>query len=382
MLVFYGGRRCVRLKGVVSFARWRRNPAAAIEEFWSWWSSVSGQIAESLVAADNDSDAPVEKGDMAKRGRRAISSRRARALSDRVSAIHPDLAWELLDGILARHALVLTSEGSPELRPLTERWRRAGPGDGELWEYYPARPPNPGALRRNITWSGRTISPQQARFGAEIDHDRGRIHVVVSHPQLPYLEDAERLRLAFLLLDWILGEDDTERWVGEVRFSESAQELDNAGLRAAVSSLAREFSGVHWAQLEGVDEHGRGAMLQVRVPLPRLDFPLFDYLGTIEFPYQEPANVSDANDPFARSEPDTGELIELENLTRGLVSLLGDSAVLTASATLPDRMTLHFYASEQGVVPDQVAAWSKQQHRPVHIEWSSDPGWDTVRHFV
>ncbi len=363
---------------VVSFARWRRDPAVAIEEFWTWWPTVAAAIAEDLHAADDGAG----YSDIAKRGHRGLPGRRVRALSDKVSAIHPELTWELLDGILARHALVLTSEGSPELRPLTERWRRAGPGDDEFWEYYPARPPNPGALRRPITWRGISISPQQARFGTEIDRDRGRMHVIVSHPQLPYLDDAERLRLAFLLLDWALGEDDTERWVGEVRFSESAQECDVSELRSALTGLAREFRSAHWAQLEGVDSQGRSARLQVRVPLPRLDYPLFDFLGTIEFPYQQPVNIAEAADVFTAAEPDTAELIELEGLTRGLVALLGDSAVLAASATLPDRMTLHFYACAQGVVPDQVAVWSKQQQRPVRVAWTPDPGWDTVRHFV
>ncbi|MGH3544874.1 MAG: hypothetical protein ACRDPW_02950 [Mycobacteriales bacterium] len=367
---------------VVSFGRWRRDRAAAIEEFWSWWPGVAATVADNLEKAGSEQPDASFYGDVTKRDRRALSGRMVRALTDKVSAIHPELTWELLDGILARHALVLTSEGSPELRPLTERWRRAGPGDDEFWEYYPARPPNPGALRRPITWHGVDILPQQARFGSEVDHDRGRMHIVVSHPQLPYLDDAQRLRLAFLLLDWALGEDDTERWIGEVRFSESPQELDVPGLRTALAGLAREFRGVHWAQLEGVDEQGRSAALQVRIPLPRLDYPLFDYLGTIEFLYQKPVEVADSSEMFAVSEPDTAELIELEALTRGLVALLGESAVLAASATLPDRMTLHFYACAQGVVPDQVAAWSSQQQRPVRVVWAPDPGWDTVRHFV
>ncbi len=380
--MWYLSQSYVRLDRVVNFARWRRDPEAAVKEFWAWWPSVCGQIAEGLSTEDAQTEGANVAADGTKRGRRALSNRMVRALSEKLAAIHPDLTWELLDGILARHALVLTSEGSPELRPLTERWRRAGPGDDEFWEYYSARPPNPGALRREIVWGNRSISPQQARFGVEVDPDRGRLHVAVSHAALPYLEDAERLRLAFLLLDWILGEDDTERWIGEVRFSDAMQDLDGAGLRGAVAALAKEFNGVHWAQLEGVDEQGRSARLHVRVPLPRLDYPLFDFLGTIEFPYQQSASVADSGDPFVPVEPDTGELIELEGLTRGLVALLGASAVLVASAMLPDRMTLHFYTYAQGVVPDQVEVWSKQQQRPIHVVWTSDPGWDTVRHFV
>lgn len=370
-------------RNMVSFARWRRNPATSINDFWVWWPTVSDVVAKSLEdVAEQDAEEPIDAGDTTRRGRRALPSKLVRALTAKVEAIHPELSWELLDGLLARHALVLTAEGSPELRPLTERWRRAGPGDDEFWEYYPARPPNPGALRRELRWGRRLVSPQQARFGAEFDHDHGRIHVVVSHPQLPYLEDAARLRFAFLLLDWLLGEDDVERWIGEVRFSESTQELDGPGLRDAVSRLAGEFSGVQWMHLEGVDGQGRRATLQVRIPLPRLDFPLFDLLGTIEFPYENPAAGGDDSDPFAPVEPDTGELIELERLTKALISLLGDSAVLAASAILPDRMTLHFYASTQSVVPDQVAAWTKQQQREIRVSWVADPGWDTVRHFV
>ncbi len=373
---------------MVTFPRWRRrDPKASIEAFWVWWLEVKDDYAQALLAYDEQLQAagaagkPIPPGERGVRA--AIPSRLVRALNGKVAAIHPDLSWELIDGVLARHALVLAPEGAPELRPVTERWRRSGPGDDENWEYYPARPPNPSALYSDLRLGRRVVKPKDARFNTELDHERGRVHVTVSHPDLPYLEDAERLQFAFFMLDWVLGEDDVERWIGEVRFSDDTQPLDGPALRGSVAELAREFSAPQWAHLEGLDEYGREATVQVRVPLPRLDNPLFDLHGTVRFALAtNDSNAEQAREPFAPVEPDTAELLTVESLTRVLMALVGDSAALTAIVILADELTLHLYVDHDGVVPDQVEAWAEPQDRKIDVKWSMDPGWEAVRHFV
>ena len=92
--------------------------AERIAAFWDWWRRHAASIAATIDAGNaNDLDSE---------------------LSPRVHALDPDLQWELTPGRSARHALVVSSGGSAELRPLAERWARAAP-PGATWEYYPAR---------------------------------------------------------------------------------------------------------------------------------------------------------------------------------------------------------------------------------------------------
>lgn len=315
-----------------------------------------------------------------------LPRRLTRALAARVESIHPELSWELADGILARRALVVSGEGAPALRVLTERWRRAAPPDDDDWEFYGARPPNPAAMHSPLQVGRRTVKPLDARFGTEVDTARGRVHVAISHPDLGYLEDAERLWLAFLLLDWVLGEDDVERWVGEVRLSDAPQHYDGPGLRRVIGELSAEMTATaHWAHLEGIDDQGNRALVDVRIPAPRSAYPLFDAHGAVAIPLLRTPEPPDEITALAIEPPlpDSTELYEVEQLTQALLALLGDSAVLAAVETVPNRRTLHLYADSEGVVPDQVAAWlSGQQRTDLTVEWSADPGWELVRHFT
>jgi hypothetical protein len=336
----------------VIFSRKReRDPRAAIAAFWVWWARAKDQL-----------DVALRDGELG-----GID----RALSSRVAAIHPDIAWELTEGKTARHALVLSPEGSPALRTVTERWLRAGPGADEAWEYHAARQADLRAFDSQLQLGKRTFEPGKTRFGAELDADRARVHVLVQHPEFPHLDDADRLRASFLLLDWALGEDDVERWLGEIRVTGEEQPYDVGGVREVVAELAGQFGRDDWALLEGIDERGCPLEARVRVPFPRMDHPLFDLHGSVALSYQGGAD----------GQPDSDESQALEELTEGLLGRLGSSALLAAVVTKSGVRTLHFYADHEGVVPDQVDAWAAQQKREVRTEWTPDPGWEILRSF-
>lgn len=326
-----------------------RDSREGIVAFWSWWSR-----------AKDEADAALVRGDLRKLHRK---------LTDRVALIHPEISWELTEGRRARHALVLSSEGSPALRPLTERWVRAGPGPDTTWEYYPARQPNPTAYRHEVEIAGRTFHPGAARFATQLDADRARVHVAVWHPTFPHLDDATRLHTAFLLLDWALGEDDVEQWLGEVRVAgdEPGESVQN--LQAAVADLAVSFTGSEWTTVEGIDDRGRPIKARLKIPYPRLAHPLFDLHGVISVAFR----------PGPGGWPSEEEDAALEAMTSGLVGRLGAAAVLVAVVTAPGVRVLHLYADAEGVVPEQVAAWAAQQPYLVRPLWTSDPGWDAVR---
>lgn len=340
---------CGRLPGMVMFGRRLRDTREGIAAFWAWWERSRDEV-----------DAALERDDL---------RRLHRTLNDRVRGVHPELAWELAPGRYARHALVLSPEGSSALRPVTERWLRAGPGADAAWEYHAARPPNPAAYASEVELCGMPFRPGAARFGVETDVDRARVHVAVWHPDFPRMDDAIRLHASFLLLDWALGEDHVERWLGEVRVSVEEQPDDVAALTAAVAELGERCREIGWTEVDGMDDAGLPVVARLRVPYPRLDHPLFDLHGTIRIPFPtgEEGHLSEA------------DVAALDAMAAGLTGRLGPSAALVAVVTTPTSRTLHLYADADGVVPHQVAAWASQQDRPVHAEWTPDPGWDAVR---
>lgn len=328
-----------------------RDPRAGITAFWTWWGKAKVELDAALRAG--------QLGGM------------ERALSARVSAIHPDIAWELTEGRGGRNALVLSPEGSPALRTITERWLRAGPGADDSWEYHAARQADLRAFESELQLGDRAFEPGKTRFGAEIDPERARVHILVQHPDFPHLDDPDRLRASFLLLDWALGEDAVERWLGEIRVTADEQPFDVAAMREVVAELANQYDGDDWALLEGVDEQGLRLQARVRVPFPRMEYPLFDLHGSVALGYQ----------PATDGLPDDAEASALDRLADGLLGRLGRSAVLAAIVTKAGVRTLHLYADHEGVVPDQVDAWAAQQLRQVRAEWTPDPGWDVLRTF-
>jgi Family of unknown function (DUF695) len=331
------------------FGRRQRDTRQAITTFWAWWARARGQVA---VGLDQD-----DLGKM------------HRVLTDRVRTIHPELAWELTTGRSARRALVISPEGSPALRPVTERWLRAGPPPDADWEYYPARQPDPAVYGRSVQLSGRPFTPGSARFGIETDAERARVHVRVWHPDFEQLDDAVRLQASFLLLDWALGEDDVERWLGEVRISPDAQADDVEELRGAVVGLAALFEREEWVTIDGVDERSRPVLARLRVPFPRLDHPLLDLHGAVTIKIRAGADGL----------PDESEAAALTELANGLMGRLGSSATLVAEVTVDGERTLHLYADADGVVEHQVAGWVEQQLRTIRSRWTPDPGWEAVR---
>jgi hypothetical protein len=325
------------------FERRPRDSRDSIAAFWTWWARTRDQVGAGL-----------DRDDLGKLHR---------DLTGRVRAIHPELAWELTSGRQARHALVVSPEGSPALRPVTERWLRAGPGPDADWEYYASRQPDPAAYTGSVQLGGRAFHPGSARFGFEIDLDRARVHVSVWHPDFPRLDEAIRLQASFLLLDWALGEDDVERWLGEVKVTGEDQPYGVDEMRAAVAELSTHYQHGEWVTVDGFDDRDRPVAVRVRVPFARLDYPLYDLHGRVRIPF----------------EPGSADEAALDGVQAGLLGRLGDSAVLVAIVTVAGVRTLHLYADSGGVVPDQVSTWAAQQAAQVTQEWRPDPGWEAVR---
>jgi hypothetical protein len=328
--------------------------AAAIQAFWAWWSTARLRIEQAISSGP--------RPDLVEE------------ITSNVHAIDAGLAWELGAGQRAAHALCVTPEGKPELRSVTERWVRAGPAADAVWEYHPARPASLDALAATLEIEGRQLVPGQARLRLRVDEDRQLLDVGVHHPLLRKLHKRTRTTVAFLLLDWLLGEDGVERWVGsvDVHVKEPAGTVAAEALPEIVQALADRHPEPTWALLQGVDRDRLPVVAVARRPLKRIDWPLFDLHGRLTIPLPPRTGPGGGRPEI----PD-----RVEQLQDELETLLGEQAVLVVRETRSDHRSLHLYCDAEGRVPDVVESWRLPQPLPVTAVWEHDPAWSAVRPF-
>jgi hypothetical protein len=114
------------------------------------------------------------------------------------------------------------------------------------------------------------------------------------------LPERTRATPTFLLLDWLLGEDGMERWIGrvEVHLTEPAGTVAAEALPEVVRALGERHPNPTWAVLQGRDNSGQPLLVVARRPLKRIDWPLFDLHGrlTVTGAAASPAEVPEAFD--------------------------------------------------------------------------------------
>lgn len=172
----------------------------AIAAFWAWWlAGAREEVAAVFDARQDPSDV-------------------ARALAPRVDAIHADLAFETGAGTGARHLLVVTAAGDPELRDVADRWLAAAPPADAAFEYDAWRRPvaDPAGLSIDLGSGALTLD----EMVAAVQREGARTHVEAYHPRFAELPDEARGQITFLLLDAVLGERVVEERVGAVAWTD------------------------------------------------------------------------------------------------------------------------------------------------------------------
>ncbi|MEU4421895.1 DUF695 domain-containing protein [Actinoplanes sp. NPDC024001] len=335
------------------FRRRRKpDPAVAIEAFWSWWAAGGRMRAEKQISGGPDDRLIEEIGTL-------------------VSAIHPELHWEFAAGTASRHLLVISAGGDAELRSVAERWRRAGPAPDETFGYASARQGNPGALDGSrLSIAGHQLALGDLRFSAEVDQEQDCVHVEVWHPAFPGMPQEARDQIAFLSLDWLLGEDAVEIWVGAI----SAATVPGAGLTgrdlvALVTGLAPADGSFHWRALSGTRD-GRPLLALVQSPLRPACHPGHDLHVQLDVPYRgRDDNGLPADDVLPR-------LHALEDH----FGRYADGAVVVAHETCDGVRTTHLYADRPAIaeaLKPLVASWPGGR---VRITVTPDPAWERVSH--
>jgi hypothetical protein len=338
---------------VIFRRRGKGDPAAAIQGFWSWW-EVARPRAEKLISGTPDDAFVAEFG-------------------DRVSAIDPGLQWEFTSGIDSAHQLVVTSAGDAGLRSLAERWRRAAPPPDSTFGYASSRPGNPAALDGAVLeMAGHRLDLSELRFGAVTDTEASAVHVTVWHPVFAGLPEDARLQVAFLSLDWVLGEDRVEIWVGAISAStEPGPDLTATGLAEVIDGVLPSDAEPLWSTVAGTRK-GKPLVALVQTPLKAARWPAYDLHIRIDVPYRaQDENGFPSEDVFPA-------LYALEDRIDARV----DGAVVVAHETSNGVRTTHLYADRPAaaaVLEPLLADWPDGR---IKMKVTPDPGWKAVNHLA
>ncbi|WP_327106416.1 DUF695 domain-containing protein [Nonomuraea glycinis] len=331
----------------------------AIAGFWAWWDGARPQL-DAMVAAGE-------------------SERSADLLGPAVSALHEGLVWEVAPGRNAAHALVVTAAGDAELRPLAHRWAKAAPPADLLWEFHPSRPAHPRAAELSLEVAGLQFGLDRLALGLRAPRGAPRVDVTAYHPIFGELDEDARMDATLLALDWLLGEDDVARWVGDITPA-TFQPIDSVPavhLPAIVADLVSEFGQEQWAQLEGQTAGGAPLAAMARYPLRPVDYPLFDQHIAITLPYKH-------RDPNGL--PTGGSLAALRDFEERLAARLlkpGGDAVMVAQLSAERHRIIHVYADPSGDgashAKELMADWREGKPR---LDVTTDPSWSAVAAFL
>ena len=338
--------------------RVKPDPAAPIQDFWSWWETARPR-AEKLIAGTPD-DPFVDE------------------LNRRVSAIDPGLEWEFTAGRESAHQLVVTSAGNAGLRSLAERWRRAAPPADRTFAYASSRQGNPDALSgAHLEIAGRRLDLGELRFAAVTDAVEpasrpSAVHVTVWHPAFPDLPEEARRQVAFLALDWVLGEDTVEIWVGVISTADRpGPALAAAELAAVVTGIIPPADEPLWSTMAGTRK-GKPLVALVQIPLKAARWPAYDLHIRIDVPYRS----RDGNGlPTEEAFP---ALYALEDRIDARV----DGAVVVAHETSDGIRSTHLYADRPtaaAVLEPLLVDWPDGR---IRMKVTPDPRWDQVGHLT
>ena len=326
-----------------------------IAEFWRWWTATGEALFSAAIATGSYGDLPKQ-------------------ISAKVAAIHPDMQWEASTGESSEHALCVTAAGVAELRPLAERWFRAAPPASETWEFAAARRRDAAVLSGALEFAGMKIELGLARVGIQVDDERQLLDVSVFHPAFASLGDQGSGQLTFLLLDWLLGEDDVERWLGGIE-TVSADPEDSVpidSLLEVVVAMAGRHDEPVWILAESTTTTGNRSLVTALRPLRWIDHPLFDLHTEIRLPFS----------PQRDDGLPTPEALELlRGYENGLLEALGERGLLVAFETFEGQRIFHVYTdSEDQNARDAIDTFAGDENAvKTH---SMDPSWRQVRQFA
>jgi len=295
--------------------RRRKDPTEAITEFWVWWSHARPRVA-----------AAIEDG---------TTEKLADEISDQVHAIHDKLQWELSKGTRSRHSLVVAPAGDPALRATVARWLAVAPAADPLFEYHGSRQPDDNVFSARMQIAGQDLELSELRFAFSVAEGAHDVDVAVYHPVFAVLAPQAAQQVTFLALDWALGEEQVELWVGRVdTLTTPVPDLRTGPeLRAAVDDLAAGHTEPLYAMLSGEDRHGTPIMAMVQVPLKPARWPRLDTHVAVTLRFAARDNGL----------PTEESLEELRDIEDRIIDAVGRDGEVVAHETSGGVRTIHVY---------------------------------------
>jgi len=296
--------------------------------FWAWWPSGRDRVAQAITTGNLDA--------------RLIGE-----IGKAVRTIHPAMAWELAPGATAQHAFCISPEGNAELRQMALRWLSSAPPADATWEYHASKQARPKLMGLEIgRWH---FDLEEMRAIASRDATQRRTDVRLWHPAFAAAPQNVRLQVSFLFLDSLLGEDDVERWVGEIHLLEAPTGgRTPAELRAEIERRKTETAGDEtWVLGKLTGREGALAIVLADAGLKRIDHPFADHHVTIAVVFG------------ADRMPTTVETTMMDEQEQDFLRRLGDVAVYAGRVTESGRRTMHFVAVNPDAMRPAIDGWAQ-----------------------
>lgn len=338
------------------FKRGPEQPAAPTD-FWVWWTTGRDRIAQAIATGRFD-PALVEE------------------ISRAVDTIHPKMAWELAPGLVAKHAFCVSSEGNAEVRQAALRWLAGAAAADETWEFHASKQP---ARQLSVLRIGsQEFDLNEMRTMAAWHPSRRKFDVRLWHRRFPEAPPGVRLQLGFVFLDKLLGEDDVERWIGQIELAETPMDgLAPGDLRAEVERRRREPAGENtWIVVQVPQSDGSVAIASVNAAIKRIDHPFLDHHVTITTLLGADRMPNDAEAATLNAEEDD------------LLARLGEVALFVGHVTASGQRTMHFVAEVPDRMRPAIDAWAAAlpealadglPARRVKVNFQRDMPWSSLQ---
>jgi hypothetical protein len=178
--------------------------------------------------------------------------------------------------------------------------------------------------------------------------------------------EGQRLMSIFLFLDHLLGEDDVERWLGQIQLAaaEPAASERAESLLEEIEKLRAMPSDDAFTVMQGVDAKGQPVFATVNLAIKRIDHLFADRHGaiTVRLTTGWP--------------PSPAEFERLEAAEDDLLAGIEGTAVWIGRVTKPGSRVIHLVAEDGPAAEKAVEAWRKgNPDVPATAVWRSDPEW-------
>jgi hypothetical protein len=223
--------------------------------------------------------------------------------------------------------------------------------------------------------AGKTINLSRSRVSVTLDEERARANVSFHHPAFTVLTAGHRHQLSCLLLDWLLGEDNVQRWIGTINAAETEppDSLPATDLPDIIEAMTARHMHIGWTLKDAGTDSGPRTIIRALHPLRWIDHPLLDLHTAVQIGY-----------PQTRPDglPDYDEAIDLHRVEETLTSALGPRGLLVATQTSNGRRILHYYTdSEDQNGRDAIDRFADTQPH-VEVIHTHDPGWTMISPFT